>query len=161
MHSFIFRVPLCRSSKAVLGNMQMIYNSLKQVHATKPLFLTFTIIIFIFSSGKVISTQKKTAWDTVKSRAVARLGQQHVSVSSIPKKVKCLNSSTSQLVATSIYHIQANRSNLIPKSSIFLTECRILKNSDQNFLNAQLRYIRGARKEPFLCFHYASINQME
>ena len=32
------------------------------VHATKPLFLTFTIIIFIFSSGKVISTQKMTAF---------------------------------------------------------------------------------------------------
>ena len=32
------------------------------VHATKPLFLTFTIIIFIFSSRKVISTQKMTAF---------------------------------------------------------------------------------------------------
>ena len=37
---------------------------------------------------------------TVKSRAVARLGQQHVSVSSTPQKVKSLNSSTSWLVAT-------------------------------------------------------------
>ena len=46
---------------------------------------------------------------TVKSRAVARLGQQHVSVSSTPEKVKGLNSSTSWLVATSIqYLIQSN-----------------------------------------------------
>ena len=53
---------------------------------------------------------------TVKSRAVARLGQQHVSVSSTPKKVKSLNSSTSWLVATP-YFIQSNRSDIIPKSS--------------------------------------------
>ena len=49
---------------------------------------------------------------TVKSRAVARLGQQHVSVSSTPQKVKSLNSSTSWLVATTIsYPIQQIRYN--------------------------------------------------
>jgi hypothetical protein len=51
MHSFIFRVPLCRSS--------IIYNNLKYLaQATKPLFLASTFVIFLFPSVKVILTQK-------------------------------------------------------------------------------------------------------
>ena len=58
---------------------------------------------------------------TVKSQAVARLGQQHVSISSTPQKVKSVNSNTSWLVATRTpYLIQDNGSNLIQKSSIFI-----------------------------------------
>ena len=54
---------------------------------------------------------------TVKSRAVARLGQQHVSVSSTPKKVKSLNSSTSWLVATTSMYLISYPSQQVKSNS--------------------------------------------
>ena len=55
------------------------------------------------------------------SRAVARLGQQHVSVSRSPPKVIRLNSSMVWLVASSTHILSKLRDlhNLIPKSSTF------------------------------------------
>ena len=66
----------------------------------------------------------------VKSRAVARFGQQHVSLSSTPKKVKSLNSSTSWLVATNVY-LSSLIQIYFKSHLLFLPECRILKNSNQ------------------------------
>ena len=70
---------------------------------------------------------------TVKSRAVARLGQQHVLVSSTPQKVKSLNSSTSWLVATTSMYSDSIFFPIKYVKSNFkvLPKCRIFKNSDQ------------------------------